>query len=1549
MKKSGLCIGKRVFSLVLAMIVAGGLAYPRAAEAKIVVLPNPNKPQTDPDKPQTNNLSYTFTWKNWDGTVLQKVSGVKSLSNRPSYSSGTPTRPSDDAYSYTFTGWIESRSGGINIADYNYVAQYEAVPLENGKLEIQWKNENGSLLKREFLNPGTVPSWEGDPPVKESDVNNEYTFSGWSPAPAAVTEAVTYTAQYAASPILYTIQWMNTDGTVLKSAAAGYDNIPEYDGPTPEKNPDAQYTYTFSGWRETVDIAQKLIQYRATYEKTVNTFTITWKNVDGTVLTTETVPFGETPAYTGETPTTADDAYYHYTFSGWAPAVSRVTKDAVYTAHYSAILRSYPITWKNADGTVLSTNEEPAGQVPQYSGATPEKAADVQYTWTFQGWIPEPAAVTGEATYTANYIPTVRNYTVTWKNADGTVLETDESVPAGSLPVYDGETPTKEMDAQYRYQFSGWQPEVSKAAADAEYTAVYTVLPNVYTVKFRDTDGVTGLGIADRTVAYGASVQEPDTVPEKEGYRPAGWNHGDTVFDFSRPLEDPDNTEILLTPRFLKLHPITRAGYIGAGNGTVSFTTEAVAGEEVTVTAHPWENSVSAWVSVSFTENGETISVPCAATGENTYTFIMQDRDDIRITAGFELRDDLLGGLKNTSTGYYEINSAADLLLLRTWMAAGHDMEGETIVLTGDIDITGTGFESFPRSISGTSAAYRFKGTFDGQGHAIRGLQINRESADAGFFYVNDGTIKNLTLSGQVSGGGRYHFVGGIAADNTGTIQNCVSLVRVKGDYNSYNGGIVGYNSGTVSGCLYLGMGGLYGNEAMNATGQNATGEGSASDCTALYAVTGNDSADKGIVTVTRAESDGAVSGYFRAGSNVILTLSAGAREGWTLNGFRYQVYNEATYDYEDVNLTDNGDGTWLLAGIDQDINVLPAYSYDALGSLSQDGSNRYLIRTMVDLLAVAQAVADLDGCSGMSFLLANDLTDIGSFPGIAVGPESYFYGTFDGGGHTISGMNIVSTADRVGFIGNMSGTLTGLTLKDCSVMSTGTYSVVGMLAGNADYGTLSHCRVLGGYVRGAYAGAISGYGATEDNLYSTDVTVVSGGEPKTPGDCGTGDGDYNSNNGACVMWTVKFLSEAGGVAMAAEQHVADTDAASVPAVTILPEREHFTFTGNWQRADGTEYTFDSVWDYNNITSDTVLYAVWEEEEKCEITLADGLESGETETVTVYLSEAAGWTVPACGFIAPEGKKFAGWEYENNLYTEGTVAALTGEGKLLTARWEWIYHTVYAENGELTEEIGNAYFGEEFEFLVKPDDGYETVSVTCTSASGQDVPVTEDTEDRYIYYLTMPNESVTLSATFRIADYLITASGLEHATLLVNETEADPTGDIIAHYDDTITVQPKAGYRLVSLNVKNAALDVVETADGQFSMPAISVTVTAKIEPFFDTPNFTLPAGVGTLGESAFEGDPLITAVDASNCSSIGAYAFKDTGLTQIRLPGTCTIHENAFSGLDQVYVFAPAGGSTEDYCNAHDNLIFVDTEELLHGSTETDGPVYIFPAHSWP
>ena len=65
-------------------------------------------------------------------------------------------------------------------------------------------------------------------------------------------------------------------------------------------------------------------------------------------------------------------------------------------------------------------------------------------------------------------------FTVTWKNWDGTTLETDADVKSGVTPTYDGDTPEKPEDDDYVYEFTGWSPALSDVSKDATYTATYT-------------------------------------------------------------------------------------------------------------------------------------------------------------------------------------------------------------------------------------------------------------------------------------------------------------------------------------------------------------------------------------------------------------------------------------------------------------------------------------------------------------------------------------------------------------------------------------------------------------------------------------------------------------------------------------------------------------------------------------------------------------------------------------------------------------------------------------------------------------------------------------------------------------------------------------------------------------------------------------------------------------------------------------------------------------------------------------------------------------------
>lgn len=78
-------------------------------------------------------------------------------------------------------------------------------------------------------------------------------------------------------------------------------------------------------------------------------------------------------------------------------------------------------------------------------------------------------------------------FTVTWKDHDGTILETDENVVEGSNPSYDGEEPTRAETEDIIYTFAGWDPELSPVAGDITYTAVYSELHK--NVKLVHVDG----------------------------------------------------------------------------------------------------------------------------------------------------------------------------------------------------------------------------------------------------------------------------------------------------------------------------------------------------------------------------------------------------------------------------------------------------------------------------------------------------------------------------------------------------------------------------------------------------------------------------------------------------------------------------------------------------------------------------------------------------------------------------------------------------------------------------------------------------------------------------------------------------------------------------------------------------------------------------------------------------------------------------------------------------------------------------------------------------
>lgn len=133
-------------------------------------------------------------------------------------------------------------------------------------------------------------------------------------------------------------------------------------------------------------------------------FIISFVDDNDTILSSQEYDYGAIPIPPVD-PVKTNDTQYSYGFAGWSPQIVSVTSDATYKATYTSTLNKYTITFMSED-SVLSADLWEYGATPIYSGATPTKADDGEYMYTFEDWTPEIVSVTADATYTATFTAT---------------------------------------------------------------------------------------------------------------------------------------------------------------------------------------------------------------------------------------------------------------------------------------------------------------------------------------------------------------------------------------------------------------------------------------------------------------------------------------------------------------------------------------------------------------------------------------------------------------------------------------------------------------------------------------------------------------------------------------------------------------------------------------------------------------------------------------------------------------------------------------------------------------------------------------------------------------------------------------------------------------------------------------------------------------------------------------------------------------------------------------------------------------------------------------
>ena len=235
---------------------------------------------------------------------------------------------------------------------------------------------------------------------------------------------------------------------------------------------------------------------------------------------------------------------------------------------------------------------------------------------------------------------------------------------------------------------------------------------------------------------------------------------------------------------------------------------------------------VSDWTVVKGTEQNTLTVTP----GTQPYALLdvsLLLTDGSKLTASRLLEDP---GYTDDGQGNYTVTSAEGLKNIAKLVNEQWNL-GINITLTSDIDLSGIDWTPI-----GIDYNHQYTGTFDGGDHTITGLTVTGSDQYAGLFgYIGSGgTVKNVTLKDvKIESNHSSGYVGGVAGDSWGTIENCSVSGSVSGT--TFAGGVVGSqwggsitgcnSSATVKGVIFAG--GIAGetNSGASLTGCYATGD----------------------------------------------------------------------------------------------------------------------------------------------------------------------------------------------------------------------------------------------------------------------------------------------------------------------------------------------------------------------------------------------------------------------------------------------------------------------------------------------------------------------------------------------------------------------------------------------------------------------------------------------------------------------------------------------------------------------------------------------------
>ena len=223
---------------------------------------------------------------------------------------------------------------------------------------------------------------------------------------------------------------------------------------------------------------------------------------------------------------------------------------------------------------------------------------------------------------------------------------------------------------------------------------------------------------------------------------------------------------------------------------------------------------------------------------------------------------------------------------------------------------------------------------------------------------------------------------------------------------------------------------------------------------------------------------------YYGFASGDTVTASHDYTITYTLNGGTATPANPATYNYSTPAFTLNNPARdicvfngWTGSDLTEALMSVTVATHShgdkrfianwrPLWGIASgaDGSagHPYLIATTEDLDTLAALVNRGTDFSGAYFLQTADITYDGTtnnYTPVGRLKTNPFGGSYDGGGHTISGINITTSENNIGLFGRIDSTATVQRITLASTTFTG-HNNVGGIVGVNDRGTVQDCRV---------------------------------------------------------------------------------------------------------------------------------------------------------------------------------------------------------------------------------------------------------------------------------------------------------------------------------------------------------------------------------------------------------------------------------------------------------------------------------------------------------